>query len=46
VPILLQKSLMACVNNDSVAVTRFVAGAGDDGASQAGPRPAFLLVLP
>ena len=34
VPILLQKSLMVSTINDSLALTRFVAEAGDDGAAQ------------
>jgi len=32
--ILLQKSLMVSTINDSLALTRFVAEAGDDGAAQ------------
>jgi hypothetical protein len=46
VPILLQKSLMASANSDSVAVTvRFAAEAGNDGAAQSRPRAAILLIL-
>src|SRR5262245_37736031 len=43
--ILLQKSLMVCRNGDSVAVMRFAAEAGDDGAAEGGPRAIFLFVL-
>jgi hypothetical protein len=44
--ILLQKSLMASANNDSVAVTmRFAAEAGDDGAAQSRSRAAVLFIL-
>src|SRR5262245_18547422 len=45
-PILLQKSLMAFANGDSVALMRFAAEASDDGAAQPGPGAAFLFVLP
>jgi hypothetical protein len=44
-PILLQKSLMASVNSDSVALMRFAAEASDDWAAQSRPRPAVLFVL-
>ena len=45
VQILLQKSLMASTNNDSVAVAmRFAAEAGDDGAGQSRPRATVLLI--
>ena len=45
-PILLQKSLMASANSDSVASTmRFAAEAGDDGAAQSRPRAAILFIL-
>jgi hypothetical protein len=46
VPILLQKSLMASANSDSVAVMmRFATEARDDGAAQSGPRAAILFIL-
>ena len=45
VPILLQKSLLALANSDSVAVKRFAAEAGDDGAAQSGSGAAVLFVL-
>src|SRR5262245_8400348 len=45
VPILLQKSLMVLANSDSVALIRFAAESGDDGAAQSRPRSAVLLVL-
>jgi hypothetical protein len=45
VPILLQKSLMVSVNSDSVALMRFAAEAGDDGAAQSRPRGAVLFIL-
>jgi hypothetical protein len=41
----LQKSLMASANGDSVAVMRFAAEAGDDGAAQSRPRAAVLFIL-
>src|SRR5262249_54696293 len=37
VPILLQKSLMVLANSDSVALIRFAAESGDDGAAQSQP---------
>jgi hypothetical protein len=37
---------MACVEDDSVALTRFAVEAGDDGAAEAEPRSVFLFVLP
>src|SRR5437763_14680858 len=40
VPILLQKSLMPSANSDSVALMRFAAEAGDDGAAQSRHRAA------
>ena len=44
--ILLQKSLMASANSDSVASTmQFAAEAGDDGAAQSRPRAAILFIL-
>ena len=44
--ILLQKSLMASANSDSVAVTmRFAVEAGDDGAAQSRPTAAVLFIL-
>jgi hypothetical protein len=43
--ILLQKSLMVLANSDSVALIRFAAESGDDGAAQSRPRSAVLLVL-
>src|SRR5712692_3189318 len=36
--------LMACADNDSVALTRFAAEAGDDGAAEARAGAAFLRV--
>src|SRR2546425_12689171 len=36
--------LMACADNDSVALTRFAAEAGDDGAAEARAGGAFLRV--
>src|SRR5437762_2429769 len=42
--ILLQKSLMPSANSDSVALMRFAAEAGDDGAAQSRPRAAVLFV--
>src|SRR5215467_11318120 len=44
VPILLQKSLMVSVNSDSVALVRFAAEAGDDGAAEARTGTAVLRV--
>jgi len=44
-PILLQKSLMPSANSDSVALMRFAAEAGDDGAAQSRPRAAVLFVF-
>ena len=41
---MLQKSLMVSGNSDSVALMRFAAESGDDGASQSRPRSAVLLV--
>ena len=44
--ILLQKSLMASANSDSVAVTmRIAAEARNDGAAQSRPRAAILFIL-
>ena len=43
--ILLQKSLMVLANSDSVALIRFAAEPGDDGAAQSRPRSAVLFVL-
>jgi hypothetical protein len=43
--ILLQKSLMVVANRDSVALIRFAAESGDDGAAQSRPRSVVLLVL-
>src|SRR5262249_828000 len=45
VPILLQKSLKASAIDDSLAVTRFVAEACDDGAAQSRSKAAFLFIL-
>jgi hypothetical protein len=45
VPILLQKSLMACAKSDSVAQMRFAGEASDDGAAQARPGTAILFIL-
>ena len=45
VPILLQKSLMPSANSDSVALMRFAAEAGDDGAAQSRPRAAVIFVF-
>jgi hypothetical protein len=44
VPILLQKSLMACARSDSLVQMRFAAEAGDDGTSQSRPRAAVLFI--
>ena len=41
---MLQKSLMVSGNSDFVALMRFAAEAGDDGAAQSRPRAAVLLV--
>src|SRR5262245_4045908 len=41
-----RKSLMVCRNGDCVALMRFAAEAGDDGAAEGGPRAIFLFVLP
>jgi hypothetical protein len=46
VPILLQKLLMARTNSDSVALMRFAAEAGDDGAAESRPRAAVLFIFP
>src|SRR5262249_5520120 len=43
--ILLQKSLKASAIDDSLAVTRFVAEACDDGAAQSRSKAAFLFIL-
>jgi hypothetical protein len=40
------KVLMVSVNSDSVALMRFAAEAGDDGAAQSRPRAAVLFILP
>jgi hypothetical protein len=40
------KVLMVSVNSDSVALMRFAAEAGDDGAAQSRPRAAVLSILP
>jgi hypothetical protein len=45
VQILLQKSLMISANSDSVALMRFAAEAGDDGAAQSRSRAAVLFIL-
>ena len=42
--ILLQKSLMVSTIDDSLALTRFVVEAGDDGAAQSRPRAAVLFI--
>src|SRR6266446_1532752 len=42
---MLQNSLMARANSDSVALMRFAAEAGDDGAAQSRPRTAVLFVF-
>src|SRR5262249_55907465 len=39
------KVLMVSVNSDSVALMRFAAEAGDDGAAQSRPRGAVLFIL-
>jgi hypothetical protein len=44
VPILLQKSLAAFVNSDSVTLMRFATGAVDDGAAQSRSRAVFLFI--
>jgi hypothetical protein len=44
--ILLQKLLMARTNSDSVALMRFAAEAGDDGAAESRPRAAVLFIFP
>jgi putative ABC transport system substrate-binding protein len=41
---LLQKSLAAAVNSDSVSLTRFATGAIDDGAAQSRSRAVFLFI--
>ena len=41
VPILLKKSLMVCRNGDFLALVRFAAEAGDDGAAEGEPRAIF-----
>jgi hypothetical protein len=38
------KVLMVSVNSDSVALMRFAAEAGDDGAAQSRPRAAVLFI--
>jgi hypothetical protein len=45
VQILLQKSLIVLANSDSVALMRFAAEAGDDGAAQSRSRAAVLFIL-
>src|SRR5262245_2442966 len=42
---MLQKSLMVLANSDSVALIRFAAESGDDGAAQSRPSSVVLLVL-
>jgi hypothetical protein len=43
--ILLQKSLMASANDDSLALMRFAVEAEDDGAAQSRPRTVVLFIL-
>jgi hypothetical protein len=43
--ILLQKSLMVLANSDYVALMRFAAEAGDDGAARSRSRATVLFIL-
>ena len=40
-----KRELMACVEDDSVALTRFAAEAGDDGAAESRPEAAVLFIF-